>query len=88
MKDGNVRRLAWIDLKLAKQGTQAQAGTFVPDTDTDGPVLVMDGKRDHGLVEPGVGHSRHRKQQLAGQKGRRFFHLLQDARPAPAAQVL
>jgi hypothetical protein len=42
----------------------------------------MDAQRDHRALESRVRHSRHRQEQLAGQKWRLGFHAITMASPA------
>ncbi len=71
---GAVWRLARIQLELPQQAAEADAGALVADADPDRAILVMDAERDDRALEPRVGHSRHREQQLAGQIGRLIGH--------------
>ena len=75
-------RLARIDLELAEQAAEADAGTLVADADADGAIFVMHADRDHRALEAGIGHSGHRQQQLAGEEGRLIHHA---PRPCDAA---
>jgi hypothetical protein len=68
--DRAIRRLSRFDLELLEERPEAHSGTLVTDTDPDRSILVMDADCDHRPFETGVGHSGHRKQQLARQETR------------------
>ena len=75
MVDSDVGCLRWIDVELLQQPAKADAGALVADADADRTIFVVHAHGDHGALEPRVGHSRHRQQQLAGQEGRLINHM-------------
>jgi hypothetical protein len=68
--DSAVRRVPRVDFELLQKRAKAHSGPLVTDTDPDRSILVMDADCDHRPFETGVGHSGHRKQQLARQETR------------------
>ena len=82
--DCAVRRLPRIDLELLQEPPKADARPFVANAHADRAVLIMDTESDYRSLEPWIGHTRHRQQQLAGEKGRCVAHAATMVRvPAP-----
>jgi hypothetical protein len=66
--DCHIRSLAGVEVELLQECPEFQAGPFVANSHSDGPILVMDAHRDHGPLEPRVGHSRHRQEKFSGEE--------------------
>ena len=62
--------VAGIDIELAEQASQTNAGAQVTDADADRAIVVMHCHRDDRAVEARVGHAGHCQEQLAGQETR------------------
>jgi hypothetical protein len=74
MVHGAIRCLAGLDVQLAKEPTEADAGALVADTDADRAILVVHAQGDHRALEARVCHSRHGEKQLARQETRLVNH--------------
>ena len=64
------------------------ARCLIIDADPHRSILVVDAQGDDRALEPRVGHSRHRQQQLAGQEGRLVGHAFDNATRQRGGQVL
>ena len=71
---GAIGRLARVDVELAKEATEADAGALVSDSDADRAILVVHAQGDHCALEARVCHSGHCEKQLARQETRLVNH--------------
>jgi hypothetical protein len=74
MVDRSIGRFARLDVELAQKRAKADPCPLVADADSDGTIFVVDAHRNDRALEARVGHSRHRKQQLAGKECRLLGH--------------
>ena len=70
MVNGAIGRFTRLNVELLQKAAEPHAGSFVADADPNGAVFVMNTHGNHRPLEAGIGHSGHRKKQLARQETR------------------
>jgi hypothetical protein len=79
MVDGAIRCFPRIDVELAEKPSESYPRALVADSDADRAIFIVDAQGDNCPLEPRIGHPRHCKQQLAGQKTGLIGHAFDNA---------